>query len=326
MRRRDFVQILVGSTLSWPLSARAERPAKVHHIGFLGSTSRSEYADRVEAMLKGLYQLGYVEGKNIVIHYKWADGRYDLLSDFAAELVRLKVDVILTYGTPGTRAAMAATRNIPIVVILVGDLLSPGLVPSLARPGGNLTGQTFFFAEICAKRVELINEAVPGMTRVAALFNPANPSHQMALAAMKLTAQSLRLELLPVEARARDELGNAFASMRGKQVHALVLLDDPFLNSNAKYITELALKSRIPAIGEKSHAAAGGVMAYGADIHHLWFHSATLVDRILKGAKPADLPIQQATKFELIINLKSARALGLDIPPALLARADVVIE
>jgi putative ABC transport system substrate-binding protein len=326
MRRRDFIQALAGTVFASSLSAHAEGPAGVHQIGYLGATSLSEQADRVAALQEGLRRLGYIEGTNITIHYRWDEGRYDRLPDLAAELVRLKVDVILTHGTPGTRAAMAATTTIPIVAIVVGELLSPGLVPSLARPGGNLTGQTFFFAEICAKRVELIKEAIPAVARVAVLVNPDNASHQIAFAAMTATAQTLRLELLPVEARTREDLISAFATVAQKGAQALVLVDDPLLISNARSIAELALRSQIPTIGEKSHTTAGGFMSYGVDLRDFWFTSATLVDRILKGAKPADLPIQQATKFELIISMKNAQALGLALPAALLARADEVIE
>jgi putative ABC transport system substrate-binding protein len=326
MRRRAFIRASVGAALAWSLGARAEQPAKIRHIGLLGSTSRSEYAEFVEALQEGLRQLGYVDGKNIAIHYRWAEGRYNLLPDLAADLVRLNVDVILTHGTPGTRAAKEATATIPIVGIVVGDLVSTGLVPSLARPGGNLTGQTFFFAEINAKRLELIKEAVPGVARAAVLTNPANMSRQIALAAMELTAQALQIELVPVEASARDELAGAFDMMAKKGAHALVVFDDPVLNSNAEYVAELAAKSRIPMIAGKYRAKPEAFMTYGVDISDIWFRSAGLVDKILKGTKPADLPIRQATKFELIINLNSAQALGLTVPPSLLARAAEVIE
>jgi putative ABC transport system substrate-binding protein len=326
MKRRKVIQGFVGTALGLSLGAQAEQPARVRQIGFVGSTSPSEYADRVEALQNGLRRLGYVEGKNITIHYRWAEGRYDRLPNLAAELVQLKVEVILTHATPGTRAALAATTTIPIVVIIAGDLLSTGLVSSLARPGGNLTGQSYFFAEICAKRVELIKEAVPGAARVAVLINPANPSHPIVLPAMKQTAQALRVELVPVEARARGELASAFATMTKEGAPALVVMDEPLFLSKADLIAELALKSQIPTIGERSHATAGAFMSYGPDTRHLWFQSATIVDRILRGARPADLPIQQATKFELIINMKTAQALGLTVPPALLARADEVIE
>jgi putative tryptophan/tyrosine transport system substrate-binding protein len=326
MRRRAFIRASVGAALAWSFGVRAEQTERMHHIGLLGATSRAEYADFVEAMQNGLRGFGYVDGKNISIHYRWAEGKYDRLSELAAELVRLKVDIILTHGGPGTRAAKDATATIPIVGIVVGDLVSTGLVPSLARPGGNLTGHTFFYAEINAKRLELIKEAVPGAARVAVLVNSANEARHVALAAMDQTAQALRLALLPIGATTREGLAVAFATMAEKRVHALVVIDDALLISNADYIAELAQKTRIPMISGSYGTKREGFLIYGVDLRNLWFNSAVLVDRILRGAKPGDLPIQQATKFDLIINLRSAQALGLTVPPALLARADEVIE
>jgi putative tryptophan/tyrosine transport system substrate-binding protein len=206
------------------------------------------------------------------------------------------------------------------------DLVSSGLVPSIARPGGNLTGLTFFFAEICAKRVELIKEAVPGATRLGVLVNPVNPSGEMALTAMQRTAGSLRVELLPVDVRARDGIAGAFATLVSRGAQALTFIEDPLLNSNARYITQLAAQNRLPIIGEKSAAEAGALMAYAVDRYDLWFRTAYFVDKILKGTQAADLPIDQAAKFELIINLKTAKALGLELPTSILLRADEVIE
>jgi putative tryptophan/tyrosine transport system substrate-binding protein len=326
MKRRRFIQALIAAPLAWPLDARAADIAKMHSLGLLGATSRAEYAGFVEAMEAGLRQLGYINGKNIAIHYRWAEGKYELLPALAADLVQLKVDVILTHGTPGTRAAKAATTTIPIVAILIGDVIETGLVPSLAHPGGNLTGQTFFFAEVNSKRLELIKEAVPGAARVAVLVNPMNQARHVAIVAMKATAQALRLELLPVEVSDRDQLASAFAMMEKNGAHALVMFDDPIFNSNAEYVAELALGSRIPLIAGKYGRNFRGLMIYGVDFRDLWFRSATFVDQILKGARPADLPIQRATKFELIVNLGTAHALGLTVAPALLARADEVID
>ena len=325
MRRREFITLL-GAAAAWPLLLSAQQAAKMYRIGYLGLTSRAEYAREVEALLKGLRQLGYEEGKNIAIHYQFAEGDYDRLPALAAELVTLKVDVLLTHGTPGARAARQATSTIPIVVMAAADLVSSGLVPSIARPGGNLTGLTFFFAEICAKRVELIKEAVPGATRLGVLVNPVNPSGEMALTAMQRTAGSLRVELLPVDVRAPDGIAGAFATLVSRGAQALTFIEDPLLNSNARYIAQLAAQNRLPLIGEKSAAEAGALMAYAVDRYDLWFRTAFFVDKIVKGTQPADLPIDQAAKFELIINLKTAKALGLDISPMLLARADKVIE
>jgi putative ABC transport system substrate-binding protein len=326
MRRREVIQTVIAATLAWSLAAHADQAAVVRQIGYLGIPSAAEQSERIEALRKGLRELGYVEGANISIHYRWAENRYERLPDLAAELVRLNPDVILAHGTPGTRAAMGATTTIPIVAIVVGDLLAPGLVPSLARPGGNLTGQTFFFPEICAKRVELIKEAVSSVSRVAVLLNPDNQAYPMAFAAMERTAQALGLNLVAFEVRTREDLTFAFASMAEREVQAAVVVDDAFLIASAGFIAELALKHRMPVIGEKSHTSGGAFMSYGVDLTAFWFRSATLVHRILKGAQPADLPIQQATKFELIIDLRTAKAFGLAIPPTLLARADEVIE
>jgi len=326
MNRREFIALLGGAAVAWPLPLSAQQAAKTYRIGYLGSTSHAEYAREVEALLKGLRQLGYEEGKNIAIHYQFAEGDYDRLPALAAKLVTLKVDVLLTHGTPGARAARQATSTIPIVVMAAADLVSSGLVPSIARPGGNLTGLTFFFAEICAKRVELIKEAVPGATRLGVLVNPVNPSGEMALTAMQRTAGSLRVELLPVDVRARDGIAGAFATLVSRGAQALTFIEDPLLNSNARYITQLAAQNRLPIIGEKSAAEAGALMAYAVDRYDLWFRTAYFVDKILKGTQAADLPIDQAAKFELIINLKTAKALGLELPTSILLRADEVIE
>jgi putative tryptophan/tyrosine transport system substrate-binding protein len=326
VRRRQFITLLGGAAAAWPLAAGAQQVAKVYRIGYLGVTSRAEYAREVEALLRGLHQLGYEEGKNIAIHYQFAEGDYDRLPALARELVTLKVDVIVTHSTPGARAAKQATSTIPIVVTAAADLVSSGLVPSIARPGGNLTGLTFFFAEICAKRVELIKEAVPETIRLGVLVNPANPSGEMALTAMERAAGSVRVELLPVNVRALDDIAGAFAVLISRGAQALTFIEDPLLISNARYIAQLAMQNRLPMIGEKPAAEAGALMAYAVDRYDLWFRTAFLVDKIFKGAQPADLPIDQAAKFEVVINLKTARALGLEVPTSILLRATEVIE
>ncbi len=289
-------------------------------------TSYAEYAREIEALLRGLRRLGYEEGKNIAIVYLFAEGDYDRLPALASELVTLKVDTIVTHSTPGARAAKQATSTIPIVVTAAADLVSSGLVPSIARPAGNLTGLTFFFAEICAKRVELIKEAVPGATRLGVLVNPANPSGEMALTAMARAAGSLQVELLPVKVIAPDDIAGAFAMLVSRGAQALTFIEDPLLISNAPYIAQLATQNRLPMIGEKPAAEAGALMAYAVDRNDLWFRAAFLVDKILKGSQPADLPIDQAAKFELVINLKTAKALGLEVPTSILLRATEVIE
>jgi putative tryptophan/tyrosine transport system substrate-binding protein len=326
MRRRDFIKVVAGAAAAWPLPLRAQQVTKVYRIGYLGVTSHAEYAREIEALLRGLHQLGYEEGKNIAIDYRFAEGDYDHLSALAAELLALKIDVLLTHSTPGARAAKESTSTVPIVVTAAADLVSSGLVQSIARPGGNLTGLTFFFAEICAKRVELIKEAVPVATRLGVLANPDNPSGKTALSAMQRTARSLRVELLTVEVKAAHEIAGSVAMLASQGAQALIFIEDPLLISNAGYIAQLAKQSRLPMIGEKPAVEAGALMAHAADRYDLWFRSASFVDKILKGTQPADLPIDQAVKFELIINLKTAKALGLAIPLTLLARADELID
>ena len=324
MQRREFITLLGGVTAAWPLVARAQPLGNVYRIGYLGVASHAGYTREIEALLKGLRQLGYEDGKNIAIHYLFAEGDYDRLPTLAAEMVTSKVDVLLTHSTPGARAARQATSTVPIVVMAAADLVSSGLVPSIARPGGNLTGLTFFFAEICAKRVELIKEAVPAATRLGVLVNPANPSGKAALTAMQRTASSLRVELLTVDVKAVDDIAGAFAMLASRGAQALTFIEDPLLISSAEYIAQLATQNRLPMIGNT--VEAGALMAYGADRSDLWFRTAFFVDKILRGAKPAELPVEQPTKFEIVINLKTAKALGLTIPLPLLARADELIE
>jgi putative ABC transport system substrate-binding protein len=325
MRRREFITALGGAT-ALPFAARAQQAAKVYRIGYLGVASHAGYAREIEALLSGLRQLGYEEGKNIALYYQFAEGDYDRLPALASELVTVKVDVIVTHSTPGARAAKQATSTIPIVVTAAADLVSSGLVPSIARPGGNLTGLTFFFAEICAKRVELIKEAVPGVIRLGVLVNPYNPSGAIALTAMERVAGSLRMELLPMNVRAPEDFVGAFTMLVSRGAQALTFIEDGVLNSNARYIAQLAMQNRLPMIGESSVPEAGALMAYAVDRYDLWFRAAFLVDKILKGAQPADLPIDQAAKFDLVINLKTARAFGLEMPTSILLRATQVIE
>jgi len=326
LKRREFIALLGGAAAAWPLAARAQQAAKVYRIGYLGVASHAGYAREIEALLRGLRQLGYEEGKNIALYYQFAEGDYDRLPALASELVTVKVDVIVTHSTPGARAAKQATSTIPIVVTAAADLVSSGLVPSIARPGGNLTGLTFFFAEICAKRVELIKEAVPGVIRLGVLVNPYNPSGAIALTAMERVAGSLRMELLPMNVRAPEDFVGAFTMLVSRGAQALTFIEDGVLNSNARYIAQLAMQNRLPMIGESSVPEAGALMAYAVDRYDLWFRAAFLVDKILKGAQPADLPIDQAAKFDLVINLKTARAFGLEMPTSILLRATQVIE
>jgi ABC-type uncharacterized transport system substrate-binding protein len=325
MRRRKFITLL-GVAAAWPLVARAQPRGKVYRIGFLGVTSRTEYQRQVDALRTGLRQLGYEEGNNIVFEYRWAEGRYDRLPELAAELVNLNIDVLVAHSTPGARAAKQATSTIPIVVAVVADPVDVGLVASLARPGGNLTGLTFFLAEICAKWVELIREAIPTLTRVAVIVNPANPSHPIVLEVMQRTAGALGVELVPVEVKARGDIAAAIAAVAARRASALVTIEDPLVISNGGQIAGLALQNRLPLIGFKPQAEASALMEYGPDIVDLFYRSATLVDKILKGTPPANLPIERAVKFELIVNLKTAKTLGVTVPLTLIASAAEVIE
>ena len=325
LRRRDFIGLLGGVAAAWPLRARAQPSGKAYRIGFLGGTSHAEYVRLVDALRTGLRQLGYEEGKNIIIEYRWAEGRYDRLTQLAAELVNLNVNVIVAPATPSAQAAKQATSTIPIVLIS-GDPIAAGLVASLARPGGNLTGLTFFFAEICAKRVELIKEAIPSLTRIAVFVNPANPATSIPLTAMQRTASALKSELAPIELTTREDITAAIMMVATRRAQALVAIEDPLITSNARKIADLALQNRVPMIGFRPQAEAGALLEYGVDLADLFSRSASFVDKILKGTAPADLPIERAVKFEVIVNLKSAKTLGIELPTSLLVRADEVIE
>ena len=326
MERRRFLAMVGGNLLAAPLAAQAQQPGKGYRIGYLGATTASSYARHVEALRLGLRDLGYVEGKNLTIEYRWAEDKYDRLPDLAAELVRLKVDVIVTHTTPGTLAAKHATTTIPIVMAISGDAVATGLVASIARPGGNITGSSFFFPELNAKRLELLTEARPTARRMAALVNPINPAHALALKARESLAAALKVELEVVEVRAPQDVSDIFSAMVKRRVEAISVLDDPMLIANARQIADLAVSTRLPTIGFREIVDAGGLIAYSVDFPAAWRRAAGFVDQILKGAKPADLPVEQPTKFDLVINLKTAKALGLTIPPSLLQRADLVIE
>ena len=325
--RRELVIAFGLGALASPLASFAQQQtAKVHRIGLLGSASASGYASRVEALRAGLRDLGYVEGKNIVIEYRWAEGKYERLPELAAELVRLKIDVLVSQGTPATLAAKRATTTIPIVMPAVGDAVATGIVASLARPGGNITGSTFFGPELNAKRLELLKEAFPRITHVAVLLNPDNPGTGPNLQAMEITAKSLKMELQRYEARGPNEFENAFSAMAKRRVEAVAIPEQSIYAANAGMIADLAAKKRIPLAGFPQIAEVGGLIGYGVNILEIWRRAAYFVDRILKGAKPGDIPVERPTRFELVINLKTAKALGFTIPQSLLQRADKVIE
>jgi putative tryptophan/tyrosine transport system substrate-binding protein len=307
-------------------SAEAQQPTKVPRIGYLASTSSSANAARHEAFQQGLRKLGYVEGKNIVIEYRYADGQLERLSDLAAELVRLKVDVIVAGGTPAARAAKEATKSIPIVMT-GGDPVRAGIVASLARPGGNVTGLSDSTVDVSTKRLELLKEVVPKLSRVAILWNPANPTNPLQLKDTQTAAPGLGMTVYSVEVKEVGELERAFAGIKRERAGALLVPGDPMFTSNRKRIADLAAKNRLPAMfAAPEYVEAGGLMAYGENPADRYQRLAIYVDKILKGTKPADLPVEAAMKFEFIINLKTAKQIGLTIPPNVLARADRVIK
>jgi putative ABC transport system substrate-binding protein len=325
MDRRAFLGTMAGVFVAAPLAAEAQEPGKVPRVGFLGPRNRADAAPYLDAFLIGLREIGWVEGKNIFIEYRWAEGRSERLPDLAAELVRLKVDVILAGPTSAAVAAKNATSTIPIVTTAAGDP-AVGLVASLARPGGNVTGLSFSVEMATfGKGLELLKETVPKVRRVAVLSNPANPAH--ALAIKEVAARSVGVQLQLLVARGPSEIDSAFAAMARERAGALLVMADSTFGFHRTRLRDLAAKGRLPAMyGLREHPEVGGLMSYGADNRDNFRRAATYVDKILKGAKPADLPIEQPTKFELVINLKTAKALGLTIPQSLLGRADEVIR
>jgi len=326
MRRRDFITLFGSAAAAWPLAARAQQAGKIPRIGFLSPNAALSAQGR--NFLQGLRELGYVEGKDIFIEYRFAGGRFKRLPAFAAELVRHDVDVIVAVVTQASLAAKAATKTIPVVMLAVSDPVASRLVTSLARPGGNVTGTSSQTAEVSGKSLQLLKEVVPKLSRVAVLWNPANAIFQaQLLKATERAAGVLGLQLREFGARNTDELDRAFAAIGKVNVGALMVLGDPTLIAHKARIIDFAAKHRLPAIyGTVDHAKAGGLMSYGPDIAGQFQRGAFYVDKILKGAKPADLPVEQPTKFQLVINLKTAKALGLIIPPPLLIRADKVVE
>ncbi len=289
------------------------------------SASTPIFASDIEAFRAGLRDLGYVEGKDFVIEFRFAEGNADRLPGIAAELVRLNVDVIVTNG-PGVYAARDATSTIPIVMATAANVVAMGLIASLAHPGGNITGLTFFYQQLMAKRLELLKEAVPSMSQAAVLLYPNLPSNGLLLRTMEMTAQALKVGLQPFEARGPSDFESTFAAIADKRIGAVVITDNPYFIGNAKMLAAIAAKQRLASIGSLEWTAEGGLLAYGANFQDLWRRGAYFVDKILKGAKPGDLPVEQATRFQFVINLKTAKALDITIAPLLAARADEVIE
>jgi len=320
--------ILLGVfLLAAPPAAEAQAPPKVPRIGFLTPRSPTDNLSTLEAFRQRLRELGYVEGQNIAIEYRFGEGRPERLPALAAELVRLKVDVIVTGASPAHEAAKQATSTIPIVFAVAGDPVADGLVASLARPGGNITGLATMGAAVVGKQLELLKEVAPKVSRVAVLQNPSNHGHPPTLRQAEGAARALGLQLQILQALTPSEIDAAFAAMSRQRAGGVLVLRDGLFLAQRTQIAALAAKSRLPVVyGFREEAEAGGLMAYGADVALMYRRAATYVDRILKGAKPADLPVEQPTKFDLIINLKTAKALGLTIPPSLLQRADQIIQ
>jgi putative tryptophan/tyrosine transport system substrate-binding protein len=327
MDRRTFLCGLTLGPLAAPFAAEGQEGGKVPRIGWLGGPTRESADTFVREFLRGMKDLGWVEDQNIMIEWRFAGGRAERLPGLAAELVSLRVDLIAAPSTPTAVAAKNATKTIPIVTV-GGDPLGSGIVASLARPGGNITGLTSAVGpEIAGKQLALLKETVPRVSRMAVLWNPSTPGNALALRETEIAARALKVELQVLEARRLDDFGSAFAAASTRRDGALLILGDVMFTTYRAQLAKLALKNRLPTIyGSRQFVDEGGFMSYGADVLNNFRRAAVYVDKILKGAKPADLPIEQATKFELIINLKTAKALGLTIPPSLLGRADEVIQ
>jgi putative ABC transport system substrate-binding protein len=327
MRRRRFITLLGGAAAGWPIGARAQQVGKTHRIGFLGNSTAALEANLVGPFRDGLRELGYEEGRNIVIEYRWADGNYDRFPALVAELLARRVDVIVTAGTPATLAVKQATTSVPLVMVAVGDPVGTGITPSLARPGGNITGLSSIAPDLEGKRLELLREVVPALSHVALFSNPLNLFHAASLRQARAAAQALQIKLQVLEVRAVKELDAAFAAIVKEQPQALLILADRvFLHDRARMM-DFAAKNRLPNINAyRELVEAGGLMSYGPNYGDMHKRAATYVDKILKGANPGDLPVEQPTKFTLIVNLKTAKALGLTIPLTLQASADEVIE
>jgi putative ABC transport system substrate-binding protein len=323
LNRRELVAPLCGA-LAWPLAARAQQ-AKLPTIGFLGASSQANWSHWTAAFVGRLRELGWIEGRTVLIEYRWAEGRSERFAEIAAEFVRLKVDVIVTVGTPAL-VARDATSTIPIVFMSGADPVESGLVASLSRPGGNLTGFSIQVPDLAGKRIELLRELIPGLRGLAIIVNIANPNNRQEVAEAQSAAHKLGLDVHMLEVRRAEDIVPAFGRLNNN-VQALYVSPDPLINANHARINILSLGARLPTIHPfRDYLAAGGLMSYGANNADMFRRCAEYVDRILKGAKPAELPVQQPTRIELVINLITARALGINVPPGMLARADEVIE
>jgi len=326
VKRRDFITLLGGAAAGWPLAARGQQPVKLPTIGYLGAGTRLVESLRIAAFVERLRELGWIEGRTIAIDYHWPEGRNERLAEIAAEFVRLKVDIIVTAGTPQTLAAKHATSVIPIVFAGVGDPVGAGVVATLARPGGNATGLSMQQTDTAGKRLELLREVIPSLRRLAIMANSDNLSTALDMREAQAAARALGLEAVTSEIRRRADIATAFDALKGR-VEALYICNDPLLGTNRVHIITLALGMRLPAMfAARENVEAGGLMSYGSSFSDIYRRTAELVDKILRGAKPAEVPVEQPTKFEFVINAITAKALGLEIPPTLLSLADEVIE
>ena len=325
MRRREFIGLLSG-VAAWPLAARAQQPARLPTIGFLGGGAPTSQRTWVEAFVRRLRELGWTEGRTISIEYRWAEGRSDTLAEIAAEFVRLNVDLIYAVGTEAALAAKQATSVVPIVFPVTGDPIGTGLVASLVRPGGNVTGLSNLAVDLAAKRLEILREVFPRLNRLAIMANPVYSAGVLELSEIQAAARTLSIDIVPLEFRRAEDIAPVFDALKGR-AEALYVIGDPLANSQRMRINTFALAARLPTMYvQREYVEAGGLMSYGPNYPDLNRRAADYVDKILRGTKPADLPVEQPTKFDLVINLITARALGLTVPPTLLARADEVIE
>jgi putative ABC transport system substrate-binding protein len=323
MRRRDVITLVGSAATAWPVFVRAQQPPRIYRVGYL---AQARIPDLIEALRAGLRELGYVEGRNLTVDYQFG-GNPETLDRLAAKLVASSPHAIVTVGTPPVIAAKRATTTIPIVMALIGDPVHSGIVTSLSRPGGNITGVTVHISELSSKRVEVFKEAVNVITHLAVLANAANPTHQFSWKEAEPAARQMGIEPQLFTVRDPDELATAFAAIHRSGADGIIILSDAMFNSVARQINMLALQYRVPMMSSwRGFVEDGGLISYGPKLAEITRRSAAFVDKLLKGARPADLPIEEPTEFELVINLKTAKALGLTIPPSLLARADEVIE
>jgi putative tryptophan/tyrosine transport system substrate-binding protein len=325
MKRREFITLLGGAIAAWPLAAHAQQAAKLPTIGFLGTTTASAWGPWTAAFVQRLRELGWIEGHNLAIEYRWAEGRSERFAEIAAEFVRLKVGVIVTGGNAAV-AAKQATSVVPIIFLLVGDPLGTGLVASLARPGGNVTGLSNQATDVVGKRLELLREVLPRLRRLAIMANVDYPTAVLEMGEIQAAAGTLGLDVANFEIRRAEDIAPAFEALKGR-ADALYVVGDALVTTYQIRINTLALAARLPTIySQREQVEAGGLMSYGPNFPDLFRRAADYVDKILRGAKPGDIPVEQPTKFDLVINLTTAKALGLEVPPTLLARADEVIE